>query len=99
MYTVSITSQGQMSIPMPLRRMLGLDIKTKALVFAEGKRLIIEPSPDLLDLTGSLKSYAFKGKTADEIMKLEKKGLEEARLERAGNKMRRSKGGIIVVKP
>lgn len=99
MYTVSITSQGQMSIPMPLRRMLGLDIKTKALVFAEGKRLIIEPTPDLLVLAGSLKKYAFKGKTADEIMKLEKKGLGEARLERARDKMRRSKGGIMVVKP
>lgn len=82
MYTVSITSQGQMSIPMPLRKLLGLNEKTKALVSAEGNRLIVEPVPDLLDLAGAFNKYAKKGMTASQIMKMEKKAVEDAVVER-----------------
>ncbi len=55
-YTVSITSQGQISIPAKLRRELGLGSGKRALVSVEGERLIIEPVADLLDLKGSLKT-------------------------------------------
>ena len=56
MYTVSITSQGQMSIPMPLRRMLGLDKGVKALVSAQDGKLIVEPVRDFLELAGTFKT-------------------------------------------
>lgn len=56
MYTVSITSQGQISIPAPLRRKLGLDKKTKALVSAEGGKLVVEPVKDFLELAGTFKT-------------------------------------------
>lgn len=55
-YTVSITSQGQMSIPAALRRQLGLDKSRKALVTEEKGKLVIEPIKDFLELRGSLKT-------------------------------------------
>lgn len=55
-YTVSITSQGQISIPAPLRRKLGLNKTSKALVSEKEGRVVIEPIVDILDLKGSLKT-------------------------------------------
>lgn len=56
MYTVTITSQGQISIPIAIRRQLGLDILQKALVSVTDKKIIIEPVRDFLELGGSLKT-------------------------------------------
>ena len=53
-YTVSITSQGQISIPAPLRRKLGLNKHKKALVREDQGRIVVEPVRDLLELRGSL---------------------------------------------
>lgn len=55
-YTVSITSQGQISIPAPLRHKLGLHKSNKALVTEKDGKVIIEPIKDLLELKGSLKT-------------------------------------------
>ncbi|OGK37771.1 hypothetical protein A3F03_01645 [Candidatus Roizmanbacteria bacterium RIFCSPHIGHO2_12_FULL_41_11] len=55
-YTVSITSQGQLSIPVSIRRILDLDKTKKALLSLEKGRVIIEPVKDLLELGGSLKT-------------------------------------------
>lgn len=56
-YIVTITSQGQISIPMPLRRKYGLDKFKKAIISPtkEGN-LIIEPFPNLLSLKGIVKA-------------------------------------------
>ncbi len=56
MYTVSITSQGQISIPAKLRRRLGLDKLKKALVYEDKGELIVRPVKDFLELGGSLKT-------------------------------------------
>jgi AbrB family looped-hinge helix DNA binding protein len=55
-YNVSITSQGQMSVPAKIRRELGLDKETKALVSVENGKMVVEPVKDLLELRGSLKT-------------------------------------------
>lgn len=55
-YIVSITSQGQMSIPAPIRRKLGMDRSKKAAITERDGKLLIEPVKDLLDLKGSLKT-------------------------------------------
>lgn len=55
-YTVTITSQGQISIPAPIRRKLGLDKLKKAVVTEKNGGFLIEPIQDLLDLKGSLKT-------------------------------------------
>lgn len=70
---VSITSQGQITIPASIRRLLGLDKYPKATVRVENKKIIIEPIPDILTMGGLLKKKAIKGKSIDEIIKLEEK--------------------------
>ena len=55
-YTVSVTSQGQISIPAKLRRKLGLDKHKQALVSEKEGKIIIEPVKDFLELKGSLKT-------------------------------------------
>lgn len=55
-YTVSITSQGQISIPAPIRYKLGLNKSKKALVVEQDGKIMIEPVQDLLELRGSLKT-------------------------------------------
>lgn len=56
MYTVSITSQGQISIPAAIRRQLGLDKLKKALVSVADKKIMIEPVEDFLEMIGSFKT-------------------------------------------
>lgn len=53
---VSITSQGQISIPIRFQRDLGLNKYKKAIISEEEGRLIIEPVKDFLSLGGSLKT-------------------------------------------
>jgi len=55
-YTVSITSQGQISIPAPIRRKLGMNKFRKALVTEKEGRVTIEPFRDFLELQGSVKT-------------------------------------------
>ncbi len=55
-YTVSITSQGQISIPAKISQKLGLSERKKALVSIENGKEIIEPVRDFLELAGSLKT-------------------------------------------
>lgn len=55
-YTVSITSQGQISIPVKLRRKLGFGKNRQAFIAEKDGKLILEPVKDLLELKGSLKT-------------------------------------------
>lgn len=55
-YTVSITSQGQISIPAKIRRKLGLKSGKKALVSLKNNEIIVKPVKDFLELGGSLKT-------------------------------------------
>lgn len=71
-YTVSITSQGQISIPIQLRRKLGLDKNRTALVTEEEGKIVVKPMKDFLELAGSLHAYV-KGKKP-----LSNKELDEA---------------------
>jgi bifunctional DNA-binding transcriptional regulator/antitoxin component of YhaV-PrlF toxin-antitoxin module len=78
-YIVSITSQGQISIPIQLRRKLGLDKHKKALVREENGELVVKPIQDFMELGGSLKEYA-KGKkplTNDELHEAFAKSMAE----------------------
>jgi len=72
---VSITSQGQITIPATFRRLLQLDIYPKATVELQHQELIIKPIPDLLNLAGSLHSKALKNKSLDQIIKLENQAI------------------------
>lgn len=54
-YLVSITSQGQISIPAEIRRKLGLSKTSKAIVSTLNGKVTIEPVRDFLAMRGSLK--------------------------------------------
>lgn len=68
-YTVSITSQGQINIPIKIRRQLGLMKRSRANVRVEKNTIVIEPMKDLLDLKGSLKTTK-KSLSNDELHEL-----------------------------
>ena len=70
---VTITSQGQITIPASIRRVFLLNRYNKALVKTEGKKIIIEPVIDFLTLGGSLKNRSKKQKNIDQIIELEEK--------------------------
>lgn len=76
---VTITSQGQVTIPARFRRQLGLQKKSKAIVFIKDDQLIIKPEVDILELEGSLSHLAkkFKGKSIDEIIAIEEAAMGE----------------------
>ena len=77
-HIVSITSQGQISIPADIRRALGLDKYKIASIRQEEERMIVEPVKDLLESKGIFKHKAIKGKSIDEIMKMEEEAWEKS---------------------
>lgn len=54
MYTVSITSQGQISIPAKLRGLFNLQSTNKATVIPTTDGILIRPVVDFMELSGSL---------------------------------------------
>ena len=81
-HIVSITSQGQISIPAQIRRDMKLVGKKQATVRREGDKIIVEPTKDIMDFEGALTHKALKGKTIDEIIEIEKKAWERGAVER-----------------
>jgi len=75
---VSITSQGQITIPASIRKLLGLKKYPKATVRLENRKIIIEPIPDILTMGGLLKKKAIKGETINKIIKLEEKAVSKS---------------------
>ena len=55
-YTVSITSQGQMTIPADIRLALGLQKASKVIVSVDAGKMVVAPEPDIMDLYGVFKS-------------------------------------------
>ncbi len=81
---VSITSQGQITIPASMRRRLALEKNKKAFVKTADNKIIIEPVPSVMDLAGSLKDKALKKKSIEQIIKLEEKAAAKAAAEKYG---------------
>jgi len=75
---VTITSQGQISIPAKIRQELGLEKFRKALVSLKDNKVIIEPVTDVLTLEGVLSKKAQKGKDITKIMAKEERAMAEA---------------------
>lgn len=55
-YVVTITSQGQISIPAKIRRESGLDKTRRAYVTSRNGKIIVEPVKDFLELGGTFKT-------------------------------------------
>ena len=56
LHYVTITSQGQITIPAVIRRKHGLDKIKKAQVISNGDNIIIKPETDIMDLYGVFKT-------------------------------------------
>lgn len=76
-YLVSITSQGQISIPVKIRKELKLSEKKKALVKRVGRKVLIEPVEDLFSLAGAFRHKAIKNKSMREIIEIEERAWEK----------------------
>lgn len=63
-YQSTLTSKGQVTIPVEIRRLLGLKPSDKVTFVREDKSVIVKKGSDFLSLRGSLKS---KKKFSDEI--------------------------------
>ena len=72
-HTVSITSQGQLTIPVSVRQELGIMGPTKATLTQDGDNLVVKPAKDFWSLGGSLKS---KVKLTDKELKAARKAFE-----------------------
>ncbi|MDO8610659.1 MAG: AbrB/MazE/SpoVT family DNA-binding domain-containing protein [bacterium] len=81
-FTATITSQGQITIPAKARKKLGLIPSKKIIITMQEDSLLLQLEPDLMELSGSLHKYAIKNKSIEEIMKMEKKAIEQAKMER-----------------
>lgn len=68
---VSITSQGQLTIPARIRRSLGLDKGGKAVVKIEDGKATVEPLKDFMDMAGKFQDRAIKDLDIDEIIERE----------------------------
>lgn len=55
-YIVTVTSQGQISIPAPIRRKMGLDKTRKAMVSMVDEKMVMEPVADIRKFMGIFKS-------------------------------------------
>ena len=86
MKLVTITSQGQITIPAHLRRKFGFNQTQKVLVKEEEGKVVVEPAPGILQLSASLAEYGRKDKSSQEIKQMEQEAIEEARTEKFKNK-------------
>ncbi len=55
-HVVSITRQGQLTIPQGIREHFGIRGSAKAIVRTKGNSIIVEPKGDFWSLSGGLKS-------------------------------------------
>lgn len=55
-HLVSITRQGQITIPKLIRKAFGMKGATKAMIKKEGGIIVVEPKADFWSLSGSLRS-------------------------------------------
>ena len=81
-FTATITSQGQITIPAKIRKSIGLKKRQRVILTLKNNYVILEPEPDMMELSGSLNNYAIKNKSIDEVIKIEEEAIEEAVVER-----------------
>lgn len=86
----TITSQGQLTIPVKLQRQIGLKKPGKVFLDVQDNNIVIKPVSDILDLMGSLHKYAIKGKTIDEVIAMEEEAWGNAVVEKYGKNKTKS---------
>jgi AbrB family looped-hinge helix DNA binding protein len=77
-YSATVTSQGQITIPAIIRRGLGLKKLQKVILTLKDNFVIMEPEPNIMQLSGSLHQYALQNKSIEEIIGIEKAAAADA---------------------
>ena len=95
-YTATVTSQGQITIPVEIRRKLRLDKNRRIVLKFENNTIFMESEPDIMQLSGILSDRAIKNKSIDEIIRIEEDAVADAIAQRYRAKMK--KMGIAVPK-
>jgi AbrB family looped-hinge helix DNA binding protein len=88
-YTVTVTSQGQISIPAPFRKKYSLLGGTKLHVAEDKGGLFLEPEVDFLSLRGSIKT-----KKKIDIHKIRKQMAKDLALKYLGKDYKRKNGQL-----
>lgn len=86
---VTLTRQGQITIPAKFRRALGFEKQKKLFLIMEKDRLVIEPPSDIFALEGIFADKAIKGKPIQEIIRMEHEAAAEAAAEDYVRKLKR----------
>ena len=94
---VSITSQGQITIPARFRKRLGLVTGFKATARINNNSLVLEKPNDLMSMAKTLKKSKIKLASIEEIIKAEHEGVADAVAERNVEKEKRSTGELYVI--
>lgn len=101
--TVTITSQGQITIPAAMRKALKLYTSHKATIELESDKLIIKTVPDLLALKSTSTPHNsplyLKDKNREEILELEKQAPGEAVADTYRKKHHTLSNNILVIDP
>lgn len=88
-YTATVTSQGQITIPAKIRRGLGLEKLQKVVLTLKKNYVVLEPEPNIMKLSGSLHQYALKHKSIEETIEIEEAAAAEAVAESYRKKMKK----------
>lgn len=92
-YTVAITKQGQMSIPVAIRDFLGFTRPGRATVTVVEEGLLVKPTKDIMSLAGILHDHirlpkGYEKLNAQEIIRLEKEAARKAHVKRYEKSLR-----------
>lgn len=82
-YTIAITSQGQMSLPATIRKLVGFSQPGTATVRIQGDGVFIKPTRDIVSLAGILHDkiklpHGYDKMSTQEIIDAEKKSYKNA---------------------
>ncbi len=80
-FTATITSQGQITIPAKIRKGMGFKKRQRVIFTLKNNYVVLEPEPDIMQLSGSLNNYAIKNKSIDEVIKIEEEAIGDAVVE------------------
>jgi len=95
-FTATITSQGQITIPAKIREQLNLDASKKVILTLNKDNVILESEPNIAVLEGIFKRRSIKNKSINQIIRIEKKAIEDAIVERYQKRLK--KMGIPTLK-
>ncbi len=82
---VTITSQGQISIPAPMRKKFNIQPGDKLSIELDGARLVLKPVKDIVKKHYGIlhdKAIVNQGKSLEQILILEDKAVEDSILEK-----------------